>query len=41
MFEFYTLPNSARIILVPQHDTKSLTTIIMYPVGSRCAAGKI
>lgn len=35
MFQQYQLPNGANIILVPQHDTKSLTTLIMYPVGSR------
>ncbi|HYE59565.1 MAG TPA: pitrilysin family protein [Candidatus Kapabacteria bacterium] len=35
MFELYTLPNKARVILVPQKDTKSLTSLIMYPVGSR------
>lgn len=35
MFDLYTLPNHARVILVPQKDTASLTTLIMYPVGSR------
>lgn len=35
MFQKYQLKNGAHIILVPQHDTKSLTTLIMYPVGSR------
>lgn len=35
MYQIYKLPNGANIILVPQHDTKSLTTLIMYPVGSR------
>lgn len=31
----YTLDNGARIILAPQADARSATTLIMYPVGSR------
>ncbi|MEK7083764.1 MAG: pitrilysin family protein [Patescibacteria group bacterium] len=41
MFTHYQLQNNARIILVPQHDTKSLTTLIMYPVGSRYEPEKL
>lgn len=37
----YTLKNGARIILVPQQDTKSATTLIMYPVGSRYEPAKL
>lgn len=35
MFEQYRLKNKARVILVPQQDTKSVTVLVMYPVGSR------
>jgi len=35
MFESYKLKNNATVILVPQKDTKSVTTLVMYPVGSR------
>src|SRR3989338_11009232 len=35
MFTKYTLANGASVILVPQHDTKSVTVLVMYPVGSR------
>ena len=41
MFEKYSLGNRANIILVPQHDTKSITTMIMYPVGSRYESKKM
>lgn len=41
MFSIHTLANSARIILVPQSDTRSLTTLIMYPVGSRYEPEKL
>ncbi len=37
----YTLSNGARVILVPQADVKSTTTLIMYPVGSRYEAEKM
>src|SRR3989338_4348659 len=35
MFTKYALANGASVILVPQHDTKSVTVLVMYPVGSR------
>src|SRR3989338_11068831 len=35
MFTSYTLKNNARVILIPQEDTHSATTLVMYPVGSR------
>lgn len=35
MFEEYHLDNGPRVILVPQGGTKSVTTLVMYPVGSR------
>lgn len=41
MFERYTLPNNATVILVPIQNTKSLTTMIMYPVGSRHESEKM
>ena len=41
MFEQYTLTNKANIILVPQIDTKSVTTLVMYPVGSRYETEKM
>lgn len=37
----YTLDNGARIILAPQADAKSATTLIMYPVGSRYEPEKL
>ena len=40
-YTHYTLKNGAQIILVPQHDTKSATTLIMYPVGSRYEPSKL
>ncbi len=41
MFEKYKLKNGANIILVPLKDTKSLTTLILYPVGSRYEPEKL
>jgi predicted Zn-dependent peptidase len=41
MYEKYTLENGASIILMPQQDTKSLTTMVMYPVGSRYETEKM
>lgn len=41
MFEQYQLDNKATIILVPQQDTKALTTLVMYPVGSRYESEKL
>lgn len=35
MYQQYQLENGATIILVPQADAKSTTTLVMYPVGSR------
>ena len=37
----YTLGNGARIILAPQADARSATTLIMYPVGSRYEPEKL
>jgi predicted Zn-dependent peptidase len=41
MYEQYQLQNNATIILVPLEDTKALTTMVMYPVGSRYEAEKL
>lgn len=41
MFQQYTLSNRARVILVPQPDTASVTVLVMYPVGSRYEAEKL
>lgn len=41
MFEAYQLKNKANVILVPQHDTKSITVLVMYPVGSRYESAKL
>lgn len=41
MFESYQLPNKARVILVPQADTQSVTGMIMFPVGSRYESAKL
>ncbi|PIT86052.1 MAG: hypothetical protein COU33_05295, partial [Candidatus Magasanikbacteria bacterium CG10_big_fil_rev_8_21_14_0_10_43_6] len=41
MYETYTLNNGAKVILIPQQDTKSLTTLVMYPVGSRYETEKM
>ncbi|MBI5728345.1 MAG: insulinase family protein [Candidatus Magasanikbacteria bacterium] len=41
MHEKYSLSNGADVILVPQHDTKSVTILIMYPVGSRYEPEKL
>ena len=41
MFESYHLPNKARVILVPQADTQSVTGMIMFPVGSRYEPAKL
>lgn len=35
MHEYYQLKNKANIYLVPFLDTKSVTVLVMYPVGSR------
>lgn len=35
MYEHYQLKNKANVLLVPLRDTKSVTVLIMYPVGSR------
>ena len=41
MFEQYTLQNKANVILVPQKDTRSITVLVMYPVGSRYESEKL
>lgn len=41
MFETYLLDNGARVILVPQTDTRSVTSLVMYPVGSRYESEKL
>ncbi len=41
MFEQYSLKNNARVILVPQEDTRSVTVLIKYPVGSRYEPEKL
>ncbi len=41
MFEEYTLKNKARVILVPQEDTRSVTVLIKYPLGSRYETEKL
>lgn len=35
MFERYQLPNGADICLIPIKDARSITTLVMFPVGSR------
>jgi len=35
MYKKFTLKNGANVIFVPQNDTKSVTSLIMFPVGSR------
>jgi predicted Zn-dependent peptidase len=40
-FETYKLKNNAQIVLVPLQNTKSLTTLVMYPVGSRYETEKL
>ena len=41
MLEQYTLPNKARVYLLPQENALSTTTLIMYPVGSRYEPEKL
>ena len=41
MFESYRLKNKAKLILVPLKDTKSVTVLVMYPVGSRYETEKL
>ena len=41
MFEQYTLKNKARVVLVPQQDTRSVTVLVAYPVGSRYEPEKL
>lgn len=41
MFEHYSLPNKAKVYLVPQADTRSVTGLIMFPVGSRYEPQKL
>lgn len=41
MYHVSQLPNGATLLFVPQHDTKSLTSLIMFPVGSRYEPEKL
>lgn len=41
MFEQYQLKNKANVIFVPQKDTRSVTVMVMYPVGSRYESDKM
>lgn len=41
MFDSYTLQNGAHVVLVPLADTASITTLVMYPVGSRYEPSKL
>jgi len=41
MYEYLELKNKAKVYFVPLQDTKSLTTLIMFPVGSRYEADKM
>ncbi len=40
-YEKYTLKNNATVVMIPLADTKSLTTLVMYPVGSRYETNKM
>lgn len=41
MFESYQQDNGARVILAPQADTRAVTVLVMYPVGSRYEPEKL
>ncbi len=41
MVQQYKLKNNLSVILVPQKDTQSTTTLVMYPVGSRYEPEKL
>lgn len=41
MYEQYKLSNGAEVLLVPLKDAQSVTTLIMYPVGSRYESQKL
>ncbi len=41
MYEQYKLSNGAEVFLVPLKDAQSVTTLIMYPVGSRYESQKL
>jgi predicted Zn-dependent peptidase len=41
MYKKYQLKNKANVVLVPLADTKSVTVLIMYPVGSRYEPEKL
>ena len=41
MYQKYQLKNKATLFLVPLNDTKSITTLVMYPVGSRYESEKM
>ncbi|MFA7314564.1 MAG: pitrilysin family protein, partial [Candidatus Magasanikbacteria bacterium] len=41
MYEYLELKNKAKVYFIPLQDTKSLTTLVMYPVGSRFESSKM
>lgn len=41
MFQKYQLKNKANVLLVPQSDTKSITILVLYPIGSRYESNKL
>jgi len=41
MYKHYQLKNGANVLLVPQSDTASATTLVMYPLGSRYEPEKL
>src|SRR3989338_5908634 len=41
MFEYYQLQNKAKVCLIPLKDTRSITGLIMFPVGSRYEPEKL
>jgi len=41
MYEYLELKDKAKVYFIPLLDTKSLTTLVMYPVGSRYEAEKM
>jgi len=40
-YQEYKLPNQASLYLVPQKDAKSVTVLVMYPIGSRYEQGRL
>ncbi|PIR03658.1 MAG: hypothetical protein COV59_05740 [Candidatus Magasanikbacteria bacterium CG11_big_fil_rev_8_21_14_0_20_39_34] len=41
MYKTYKLKNNANVLLIPLQNTDSITTLIMYPVGSRYEPDKL